>query len=65
MIWCLLGLAATFAGLGLAALTFDARRLRPPQLSPRAMLRGCLAGSLIVVAGLLVALAAAVTPWVR
>jgi|GEM_PF-1326099 len=65
MVWCLLSVAVAFAGLGAAALTFDLRRLRPPRTSPRALLRGCLAGSLIVVAGLLVALAAAVLPWVR
>lgn len=63
MLWCLLSSAAVFAGLGLASLTLDARRIRPPRISPRRALRGCLASSLLVVAGLLVALAVAVGPW--
>lgn len=65
MVWCLLGPAAALAALGLAALTLDAHALRPPRLSPRAALRGCLAGSLFLAAGLLVALAVAVQPWPR
>lgn len=65
MVWCLLGPAALIAGLGLAALTLDLRTVRMPRLSPRRALRGCLAGSLIAIAGLLVVLAAVVTPWAR
>lgn len=63
MIWCLLGPAAALAALGLAALTFDPRGLRLPRHSLGRTLRGCISGSLILLAGLLVALAAAVTPW--
>ncbi|NWF79497.1 MAG: hypothetical protein HXY37_05530 [Chloroflexi bacterium] len=63
MIWCLLGPAAALVALGIAALTLDLRRMRAPRLSPLRALRGCLAGSLFLIAGLLVALAAVVTPW--
>lgn len=65
MLWCLLIPAALCAGLGLAALTLDLRRIRPPRISPRRLLRGCLAGSLLLIAGLLAALAAMVPSWTR
>lgn len=63
MIWCLLTPAAILAILGLATLTFDLHSLRPPRLSPGQALRGCLSGTLILLAGGLVALAAAVQSW--
>ncbi|HMQ32323.1 MAG TPA: hypothetical protein PKD53_16445 [Chloroflexaceae bacterium] len=63
MVWCLLAPAALFAALGVAALTLDMRALRPARLSPARALRGCMAGTLILIAGGLVALAAAVASW--
>jgi hypothetical protein len=63
MIWCLLSPAAILAVLGLAALTLDLRSLRPPRLSPSQALRGCLSGTLILIAGSLVALAVVVQSW--
>ena len=63
MLWCLLGPAALCAALGVAALTLDLRALRPPRLAFRTVLRGCLAGSLILIAGGLAALAAVIAPW--
>jgi len=63
MLWCLLGPAALCVALGLAALTLDLHALRPSRLSLRAVLRGCLAGSLLLVAGGLAALAALIAPW--
>lgn len=63
MLWCFLVPAAIFAGLGLTALTLDLRAIRPPRVSPRHVLRGCMAGSLLLIAGGLVALAAAVQSW--
>lgn len=62
MVWCLLGPAACLAALGLAALSLDVRRIRLPRPSPRRAARGCLAGSLLLLAGMLAALAAAVAP---
>lgn len=63
MIWCLYAPAALCAALGLVALSLDLRAIRPPRVSPRAVLRGCLSGSLLLVAGILVALAVAVQSW--
>jgi hypothetical protein len=63
MFWCLLAPAALLAALGLASLTLDVRKVHLPRLSPRRALRGCLAGGLFLVAGLLVALAVVVQPW--
>lgn len=63
MIWCLYAPAALCAALGLVALSLDLRAIRPPRVSPRTMLRGCLSGALLVVAGCLAALALAVQSW--
>lgn len=63
MIWCLLGPAALLAALGLLALTLDLRALRPPRVSPSRALRGCMSGTLLMIAGCLAALAALVQGW--
>lgn len=63
MVWCLLAPAVALAALAAVALTFDPRTLRLPRLSPRRALRGCLAGTLVLLAGVFAAAAAALAHW--
>jgi hypothetical protein len=53
MEWCLFGLALLVGLLALAVLLARPSRLALPQVSPGALLRGCLAAPLLLVAALL------------
>lgn len=57
MLWCVITCAVCCGGLGVAFLTASPPRLRLPRLSPKHLLRGCLASTLFLIAGLFAALA--------
>ncbi len=63
MVWCLFAPAVLCGTLGVLALTLDLRTLPTPRLSLRMALRGCISGTLILLAGCLVALASVLQAW--
>jgi hypothetical protein len=52
MLWCFIPFAISCAALGLAVLWGHPPRLRLPQITPIQLLRGCLGGTLLLIAGL-------------
>ncbi|WP_245669003.1 hypothetical protein [Chloroflexus islandicus] len=57
MVWCLASCVLCCIGLAIAALTFKPRPIRLPRLSPRHLLRGCLATTFLIAGAIFLILA--------